>query len=243
MSDVPQGSGWWLASDGKWYAPHLHPFAAPAPVAGTIKAPRLWPGIVLLSVGCTCAIAGFVLFIVIGFAGLIGSRTYNVPAVVTVTCHTGDYYVYQHTGSQVSAPGFSYSNSGFPTLRPNNVIVIDPDGEHVSTWSGDGSETITKGSWIYSNAVGFHASDPGEYRVQITGISSSSVIVAPSLGSEFLRAAAWLILVGVGALIVVVGGVLLIVALVRRSRAKKHAFYGWPYPPGSHLAQTSPPHS
>lgn len=25
MSDVSQGPGWWLASDGKWYPPHLHP--------------------------------------------------------------------------------------------------------------------------------------------------------------------------------------------------------------------------
>ena len=25
MSDLSPGAGWWLASDGKWYAPHLHP--------------------------------------------------------------------------------------------------------------------------------------------------------------------------------------------------------------------------
>jgi len=25
MSDVSQGAGWWQASDGKWYAPELHP--------------------------------------------------------------------------------------------------------------------------------------------------------------------------------------------------------------------------
>lgn len=25
MSDQPEGQGWWLASDGKWYAPELHP--------------------------------------------------------------------------------------------------------------------------------------------------------------------------------------------------------------------------
>jgi TM2 domain-containing membrane protein YozV len=33
MSDVSQGSGWWQASDGKWYAPDLHPeYQASAPV-------------------------------------------------------------------------------------------------------------------------------------------------------------------------------------------------------------------
>jgi uncharacterized RDD family membrane protein YckC len=28
MSDVSQGAGWWIASDGKWYPPHLHPSAS-----------------------------------------------------------------------------------------------------------------------------------------------------------------------------------------------------------------------
>jgi uncharacterized RDD family membrane protein YckC len=32
MSDVSQGPGWWLASDGKWYAPEQHPnYVAPPP--------------------------------------------------------------------------------------------------------------------------------------------------------------------------------------------------------------------
>jgi hypothetical protein len=25
MSDTSQGTGWWIASDGKWYAPEVHP--------------------------------------------------------------------------------------------------------------------------------------------------------------------------------------------------------------------------
>jgi hypothetical protein len=31
MSDVSQGPGWWLASDGRWYAPEQHPNDAPPP--------------------------------------------------------------------------------------------------------------------------------------------------------------------------------------------------------------------
>ncbi len=27
MSDKPEGPGWWVASDGKWYPPELHPSA------------------------------------------------------------------------------------------------------------------------------------------------------------------------------------------------------------------------
>jgi hypothetical protein len=29
VTDAAQGPGWWMASDGKWYPPHLHPSAAP----------------------------------------------------------------------------------------------------------------------------------------------------------------------------------------------------------------------
>ena len=25
MSDKPEGPGWWIASDGNWYPPELHP--------------------------------------------------------------------------------------------------------------------------------------------------------------------------------------------------------------------------
>jgi hypothetical protein len=33
MSDTSQGPGWWMASDGKWYAPELHPGAPPIPTS------------------------------------------------------------------------------------------------------------------------------------------------------------------------------------------------------------------
>lgn len=40
MSDTSQGPGWWMASDGKWYAPELHPgYQAPQPPAAAPFAP------------------------------------------------------------------------------------------------------------------------------------------------------------------------------------------------------------
>jgi hypothetical protein len=35
MSDVSQGSGWWEASDGKWYSPEQHPSYRPPPPKGS----------------------------------------------------------------------------------------------------------------------------------------------------------------------------------------------------------------
>lgn len=34
MSGVPRGSGWWLASDGRWYPPESHPDYPPSPPRG-----------------------------------------------------------------------------------------------------------------------------------------------------------------------------------------------------------------
>ena len=35
MSDKPEGSGWWIASDGKWYPPELHPSVREDPTPPT----------------------------------------------------------------------------------------------------------------------------------------------------------------------------------------------------------------
>jgi len=241
VSNVSQGPGWWLASDGRWYPPHLHPytdFRGAQPERGD---PKVWPAITLVSVGAACAIAGIVLFVFVGLVGLLGLRAHSVPGVVTIDCHVGDYYVFQHTGERISVPGFSYSNSSLPTLNPDEVFVTGPGGTHPGTWSGDGAETITEGSWVYSNTVGFHIALPGSYSVRIGGNTSTSVIVAPSLGSEIVRAAPWLILLGGGVVIAIPGAILLIVASVRRSRARKSLYYPWPYPPGPNFPQAPPP--
>ena len=49
MSDKPEGPGWWIASDGNWYPPELHPSVRDdsageaAAHTGTTK-PRRWQG-------------------------------------------------------------------------------------------------------------------------------------------------------------------------------------------------------
>jgi hypothetical protein len=47
MSDRPQGEGWWLASDGKWYPPESRPAppAPPAPPWAAVPQSRLSPGL------------------------------------------------------------------------------------------------------------------------------------------------------------------------------------------------------
>lgn len=44
MSDVQQGPDWWQASDGKWYAPELHPSNRPPPPPPLYPPPPPPPG-------------------------------------------------------------------------------------------------------------------------------------------------------------------------------------------------------
>ena len=175
----------------------------------------------LLIGGSVCGVAGLVLFFVTGFAALLTGTVYDTPVHLVIECRTGDYYVYQHTGSQVVGPGFSFSHSQGLTLTPRDVVVVGPGHVSVDTWPASGSETITEGSQAFSNAVGFHVSVAGTYSVTVSSTPPTSVIVGPSLGTQFAISAPWLILPGVGWPIAVVGLVLLIIESNRRRRAHR----------------------
>jgi hypothetical protein len=180
----------------------------------------------MLAGGAAFTFAGLILFTVVGFAGL-DSPSYKAPVTVALRCHVGDYPVYQHIGSQVSVPGFSYSHSEFPTLKPGDVDVRGPDGVRVTTFVTASSDTITKGSWIYVGTVGFHAEIAGTYEVHVSDVSPPGVIIDPSIGSQFVRAAPWLVMVGVGGLVALAGLVVLIVRAVRGGRQSQIPLYGW----------------
>jgi hypothetical protein len=213
----------------------IAPGPGPAPAVPNLpvpRRPRLWAPISLLVVGVAVGVAGLVLFLAVGLSGLLGATAYRTPATVAIRCQVGDYYVYQQVGSRQSGPGYSYTHTGLITLTPGDVVVAGPDGNQVATWAGNGSETITEGSVIYSDAVGFHADTAGTYRLRITQSAPSTVVVAPSLGSQFLRAAPWLAMAGGGGLLVIGGVVWLVITIVRRRRIDRPDPWSGTGPPG-----------
>jgi len=60
MSETAQGVGWWRASDGKFYAPELHPNAANqwGPPPGTPAGPRQTNGFAIASLVLSLAVVG-----------------------------------------------------------------------------------------------------------------------------------------------------------------------------------------
>jgi len=226
-----------MASDGKWYPPELHPAhqltppqapplmppTMPPVVPPKIDRPRRWPSIAMLIFGSACVTVGFVLFFVVGVVGILNSTVYETPVHVSLQCHVGDYLVYQDTATSGTGPAIGIAPSGPLTITPDQVKVVGPSGGRVPTWAGNGAETITKNSRTFNSAVGFHAAVAGSYSVTVESARPASVIIAPSLGSQVVHAAPWLILSGVGMLIAIVGLVLLIVISNRRSRARLQA--------------------
>ena len=212
--------------------------SVPPGVVVKTKAPGVVVPIIGVVIGVVTAAIGIVVFFVAGVSGILDSQVHLAPVTVTINCHVGDYYVYQRTGSQQSVPGFSESRFGPATLTPSEVQVTSPGGGPVATWTGNGSETITSGSYLYTDAVGFHADTAGRYTVQIADVTPSAVIVAPSIGSQFASAAPWLGLTGVGGLVAIGSAIWLIVAATRREKLRRQASgppaaaWGYAYPPG-----------
>lgn len=95
MSDVPQGPGWWQASDGKWYAPEQFPSpAADAPPPFPQQLPQQpygtpYPGYTaaprtenLAIASLVCSLAGTVLLLLcgIGIVGTIAAIPFGIAA-------------------------------------------------------------------------------------------------------------------------------------------------------------------
>ena len=197
--------------------------AAPVPPLVPLRKPRLWPGFTILGVGVGLGILGFVLFGLSIASGLLNLPQYQAPVTVGINCQIGDYAVYQATGTQQSGPGISISNNDSTTIAPGQVRVTGPDGRQVTVFQGSGHETLTQGSTLYTNAVGFHASVVGRYEVRVGAVTPSAILVGPTLGSQLVRSAPWLIFSGVGLLLVILGGILAIVAGTRRGKLKRDA--------------------
>lgn len=166
--------------------------------------PPLVISIVVLVAGFMTAVAGGIgaAVSVVRDLGTIN----QLPAAVSRHLGPGQYDVYQ------SRPA---------TLTPVDVTVRGPDGTDIPTRPADGT-TIDFGD-TYVAVVEFAVSSPGDYFLVIDGpgVGGDSVIVGRAHGGLVHAPAAWLIVLGAGALGAVIGLVLLIVGINRRARVAR----------------------
>ena len=143
----------------------------------------------------------------------------QTPLDAQLPLQPGQYTVFQLTGEQHSVGNLRYKQNHAPTITPADVQATGPDGQTITaTSAGPMTETLTRGTQIYTGAVHLDVKTAGGYRVQIVP-AGSTVIIAPSIGTGFASVVPWIAAALVSALVFLLGLGLFIAGLFRGRRA------------------------
>jgi hypothetical protein len=127
-----------------------------------------------------------------------------------------------------------------PGVTPADVTIVGPDGNRIGASDlGNSSETMTRQNSTYTGAVEFDVPAPGDYQVTVTPDQPDTVVIAPSLGSGFIRAWRWLAALGAGIGGLTLGVIFLIVGGVKRRRSRRPV--ARPFEPAAGGPEALPP--
>ena len=180
--------------------------------------PKLWLSLVTIVLGIAVGVASIVVIVVTVSHDILGP-TYAVPSTISLHLGTGTHTILERTGAQNS---FDARTSSVE-LDPSQVDVVGPSGERVRVTYTSGTETIARPNGTYVAAVEFRVRKSGNYRVRINATRPGLVMVQESIGEVARRSVVWALGIGLGALLVLAGLIMLIVGIVRRSKAKQLA--------------------
>ncbi|HWJ62536.1 MAG TPA: hypothetical protein VNS19_11240 [Acidimicrobiales bacterium] len=226
--------------------------AAPPPPPPTAPARRpgrlgTWVGLGLILLG----IVGGIALIVVGARSVVVGveELQRVPVASGGTIEVtepGPVKVYaEREVSESAAKSFSSSSSGGP-VPDVELSITDPDGIPVAITRVRGSEEYQSDGWWGTRIGRFEAGQAGTYTVEVVGGDDVQLYDGIAVGDSVQARGLWLILMGVlgGAFLVFVGVVVLIISLVRRSRAKRRhqgIASGPSYPPPGYAPPPPPP--
>ena len=163
---------------------------------------------------------------IVGIAGITATGASAIAAFAAPVTAPGsslnqldankDYVVYQlldATADPISAA---------------DVTVVAPDGSNVRlTDVVDATDSYTSGSDTFVSVASFNAPVTGQYTTTI-GVPGAVFVVGPGL-SAVGQVVVWGLLIGLATILGIIGLVVLIVGLVRRSNSKpKPVAYGYP---------------
>jgi hypothetical protein len=189
--------------------------------------PPLWICIVVIVVAAAMGITGLAVGItkvVHEFAG----QVYVAPGSVQRHLTPGTYEVFA---------GVTSSDSDIP-LRGRGITsvrVVGSGGATISPFAPSSHETLSRGATSYRGIYEFKVSQTGDYGIQVLGAPGEPFFISRSFGDSARHAAGWFVLFGAGLLVGIAGVVLLIVGIVRRSRARRqpYAYAAGGYQPGA----------
>ncbi len=143
-------------------------------------------------------------------AGAVNSEEQETPAEFVEELDKGPHLIFQRT-DQAAEP-----------ISPDDVVISDSDGDELATRSVFSTQTITKGSAVYTGVVAFDVPEAGTYDIEVNG-EEQAFLVGPSIGQTFRNLGGVFLLALLGGLLSFIGFLMLIIGIIRRSRAKKTA--------------------
>ena len=193
-----------------------------------------------LRVAVVLIVAGFLLAIPTLVAGVVpivrevtASSRFDAPGQTHLHLGRGTYMVYEDVGA--SSIGSPFSSDDNVTITPDDVTVTGDDGASVAVSErGTTRESLSSDGDSFVGAVRFTTPASGGYTVSVRNITPKEVLVARPLTDTIRSVLVWLLLAGVGGVVLVVGIILLIVGSVRRNRMRTAFAYAAPPPAGWH---------
>lgn len=154
MSDQSQGPGWWQASDGKWYAPELHPARAGRPhqlPPPTVPVHYGYPLVVApqRSNGCVIALAVVGGLVVLGFVVLIALGVFAASELDGDVNPAG-----RPNGVEMTLVEFDEIQNGMTLAQVEKIV--GGEGALMST-AGNGAFETALYTWEGSGTFGANA--------------------------------------------------------------------------------------
>jgi hypothetical protein len=175
MSDMSQGPGWWIASDGKWYPPHLHPSvhvpepweaegaqgADPSHPSSGASAPGTNAGKRSKTPVVVAAVVVVILLVVGAVVVFGGSKSASAEVVdaVNSTLSNGTAHLTLSISGQADGTSVIGTGTGDIDFTDNDLqlqMTIGAGGQHVPI------NAIYLGGVIYESVPGLSAIAPGK---------------------------------------------------------------------------------
>ncbi len=170
MSEVQQGPGWWLASDGKWYPPDQAP-PVPAPETWATPPPGPPPTKGLSGGAIAALVAG----------GVIGLLVLLVVAIGVLGSESEK--TFERTGEAITDAGSGEGDDRDTVVVPDGFAVLDGDGVSIAApagWELLGPEAMTMSEEEFARA--FPDAPPGMAEQASSVFEEGAVLVAFDLG-------------------------------------------------------------
>ncbi len=181
--------------------------------------PPLWLSIVVFIGGAVILSIG-VLMLLSGLFSAISEDAFDVPGSQLRNLDAGNYDVYSSTGSLFGEIEDAVAS------RQQISVVNNATGDDVRVSSGDSSVSITRGSNNFVSVGTFEIEDSGTYEIIVEGSDQGLVLVADAFPSSFAEVQTPVFLSIGGTLVALLGAIMILVGIVRRSRAKKSQTLG-----------------